>query len=93
MPSPTDAISATDGFLDKLITYIFNPVYQIMVVAAFLYFLFGVMALLWQMNNPEKREQSRRHLLYGTIGLFIILSVGAIIKFFNGILDGGLIYD
>ncbi len=86
------AIGATDSVLDKAVTYLLNPLYQIVVVAAFLYFLFGVTYLLFQMNNPEKREQARAHLLYGVIGLFIILSVGAIIKFINGIVGGGLVY-
>ena len=86
-------VSATDGLLEKAITYLLNPLYQIAVVVAFLYFLFGVTFLLFQMNNPEKREEARAHLLYGIIGLFIILSVGAILKFFNDIVGGGLIYE
>lgn len=86
------ALSATDSLLQKAITYVLNPIYQIVVVVAFLYFLFGVAYLLFQMNNPEKREQARAHLFYGVIGLFIILSVGAIIKFINNIVGGGLIY-
>ncbi len=86
------AINATDSILEKAIIYLLEPLYQIVVVVAFLYFLFGVAFLLFQMNNPEKREQARSHLLYGVIGLFIILSVGAIIKFINNLVDGGLVY-
>lgn len=86
------AVAATESVLQKIITYLLNPLYQIIVVVAFLYFLYGVAFLLMQMNNPEKRDQARRNLLYGIIGLFIILSVGAIIKFINGIVGGGLIY-
>jgi len=86
------AINATDSVFQKVVTYFLQPLYQIAVVIAFLYFLFGVAFLMFQMNNPEKREQSRSHLLYGVIGLFIILSVGAIIKFINSIVGGGLVY-
>lgn len=86
------AVIATDSVLQKVVTYLFNPLYQIAVVVAFLYFLYGVVSLMFQMNNPERREQARQHLLYGVIGLFIILSVGAIIKFINGIVGGGLVY-
>lgn len=86
------AVAATDTILQKAITYFLQPLYQIAVVVAFLYFLFGVAFLMFQMNNPERREQARRHLLYGVIGLFIILSVGAIIKFINSIVGGGLVY-
>lgn len=86
------AVAATDDVFQKVITYLLNPLYTITVVVAFLYFLYGVAFLLMQMNNPEKRDQARRNLLYGVIGLFIILSVGAIIKFINGVVGGGLIY-
>ena len=86
------AVNATDDVFQKIVTYLLNPAYQILVVVAFLYFLYGVAFLLMQMNNPEKRDQARRNLLYGVIGLFIILSVGAIIKFLNGVVGGGLVY-
>lgn len=86
------AISSTDILLQKAITYIFQPIYQIVVVMSFLYFLFGIVYFLFQMNQPEKREEARNHLFYGIIGLFIILSVGAIIKFINNLVEGGLVY-
>ena len=86
------AIDATEVYLDKVITYFLNPIYQIVVVVAFLYFLFGIVFFLFQMNNPDMRDRARSHLFYGLIGLFIILSVGAIIRFFNDLVDGGLVY-
>ena len=86
------ALAASDTIFNKVVLYLFNPLYQILVVVAFLYFLFGVAFLMFQLNNPEKREIARRHLLYGVIGLFIILSVGAIIKFINELVGGGLQY-
>ena len=85
-------VQATDTILGKVITYLLNPLYQIIVVVAFLYFLFGVMYLLFQMNKPDKRELARANLMYGLIGLFIILSVGGIIKYINEIVGGGLQY-
>jgi hypothetical protein len=86
------AIGATDSLLQKAVTYILDPLYRISVVVAFLYFIFGVTYLLFQMNSPDKREQARSHLMYGILGLFIILSVGAIIKFINSLVGGGLVY-
>lgn len=87
-----NAANATDAIFQKIVDNILTPLYQIAVVVAFLYFLFGVAILMFQMNNPEKREQARRHIFYSLIGLFIILSVGAIIKFLNDLVGGGLAY-
>lgn len=86
------AVVATDTIFQKVIEYLLNPLYIITVVVATLWFLYGVTALLFQMNNPEKREQARTNLLYGLIGLFIILSVGAIFKMINEVVGGGLVY-
>ncbi len=86
------AVAATDTIFQKVIEYLLNPLYIITVVVATLWFLYGVTVLLFQMNNPEKREQARTNLLYGLIGLFIILSVGAIFKMINEVVGGGLVY-
>ena len=40
------------------------------------------------MNDAEKMNTGKRHLIYGTIGLFIILSVGGILELFNSVLGG-----
>lgn len=64
--------------LDQIIT----PIFQLAVACAFLYFLFGVAMFIFKMNDSEEaRENGKRHLLWGTIGLFIVFSVGGIIKF------------
>lgn len=86
------AVFATDSTFGKFVTYLINPVYQIVVVMAFLFFLYSVTLFLFQMNKPDIRELARRNLMYGLIGLFIILSVGAIIKGINAVVGGGLEY-
>ena len=50
------------------------------------------MILLFQMDQPDKREQARKNLMYGILGLLIILSVGAIIEFFNDLLGSNFLY-
>ncbi len=44
------------------------------------------------MNDPDKKNAGKRHLLYGTIGLFIILSVGGILKIFNDVFNGMFVF-
>ena len=74
--------------LGRIITEIVSPLYQLAVACAFVYFLYGGVVFILNMNDPEKMVTGKRHLIYGTIGLFIILSVGGILELFNSVLGG-----
>lgn len=74
--------------LERMITEVFSPLYQLIAGVAFIYFLYGAFKYIVDLNNPEKKNTGKEHLLYGTIGLFIIFSVGGILKFFNEIFGG-----
>lgn len=74
--------------LGRVVTEVFSPLYQAVAGVAFLYFLYGVVMFIINMNDPEKKNTGKQHLLWGTIGLFIILSVGGILQLFNSILGG-----
>lgn len=74
--------------LSRVITEIYSPIYQAVVGVSILYFLYGVAKYVIDMNNPEKQTFGRSHLLWGMVGLFIVLSVGGILKFLSGMFDG-----
>lgn len=79
---------AGEKLLEGFISEIFSPLYQLAVAVAFLYFFYGVIRFIIDMNDPTKKNIGKQHLLWGTIGLFIILSVGAIIETMNDIFGG-----
>jgi hypothetical protein len=81
-----------DQVLEKVVTEVFSPLYALVASIAFLYFLYGAVMFIINMNDPEKKNIGKSHLLWGTIGLFIILSVGGILKFFNEIFDGIFVF-
>jgi hypothetical protein len=74
----------SDQILSNVATYIFSPVYQIVVGISIVYFLYGAAKYVIDLNNPEKQTFGRSHLLWGMVGLFIILSVGGILNALNG---------
>lgn len=82
-----------DQVLANTIEFIFSPLYQLAVACASIYFLYGVFMFLWQVKNPEggdtqKRNEGKSHMLWGLVGMFIILSVGGIIKLANDSIGG-----
>lgn len=81
-----------DAIFAKVVSGIFNPIYQLLVGVAFIYFLFGVVKFIYDMNDPEKKSFGKSHLLWGLIGLFIIFSIGGILPIFNSIFGGMFTY-
>ncbi len=77
-----------DQILGNVVKYVFSPLYQLAVGVAFIYFLYGAFMFIVNINDPEKKNIGKSHLLWGTIGLFIILSVGGILKLFNDVFGG-----
>ncbi len=85
-------MQSNDQILQNIVAYVFTPLYQAVVGVAFLYFLYGVVRFLLDMKDPEQKNIGKSHLLWGTIGLFIILSAGAILRLFNDIFGGMFTY-
>ena len=79
-----------DAVLSNVITELFSPMYQLAVGVTIVYFLYGVVRYIIDLNtsNTERQEAGRQHLLYGMIGLFIVLSVGGILKIMDGVFGG-----
>lgn len=77
-----------EQILSNVVTELFSPLYQAAVGVAILYFLYGVAKYVLDLNNPEKKTFGRSHLLWGMVGLFIILSVGGILSSLNSALGG-----
>lgn len=78
--------------LQKVVSEIFSPLYQLAVGIALVYFFYGVAKFIYDMNDPEKKNFGKSHLLWGLVGLFIIFSVGGIIEGSNSILGGMFSY-
>lgn len=59
---------------------IINPIILLMFSAAIVYFLYGVVQYLISPDDEELRTTSKSHMLYGIIGIFIMMSVFGIMR-------------
>ena len=66
--------------LARINEYIVNPLIYLLIGVGIVVFLFGLVEFISGADNPEGRENGRRHLLWGIVGLFIIFSVFAFIN-------------
>ncbi|MEK9209269.1 MAG: hypothetical protein AAB926_00365 [Patescibacteria group bacterium] len=63
------------NLLQKIIVQIINPAIVILVTLALVVFIWGIVQMIYGANNEEKRTQGKRHLIWGLVGLFIMLTV------------------
>jgi len=77
-----NSIAYADGLDDvmfKINKVILNPLIEMSFVVALGVFLFGVMEFIRGADNEEQRSKGKQHMLWGIIGLLIMLSVFGII--------------
>lgn len=78
-PPPIPASVLT--FVGKISTEILNPLIAIMFAVASVYFFYGVAHYIWNPDNEEARESGRKSMLWGLVGMFIMVAVFGIMKF------------
>ncbi|HUQ30218.1 MAG TPA: hypothetical protein VM103_01720 [Candidatus Paceibacterota bacterium] len=68
------------AFLGKVVDQIINPIILLLASAAFILFLWGVFEFIRDAEDEGKREEGRRAMLWGLIGLVIIFGAYGIIN-------------
>ena len=58
---------------------ILNPIENILIVAGTLLFLWGVVEFIAGASSEDKRTQGKRHMIWGIVGLAVILGARGII--------------
>ena len=72
--------AAAEGLLQKIESIILFPLMSIMVSLALLYFLWGAYEFVANAENESARATGKMHMLWGIIGMLVMLSAYAIIK-------------
>ncbi|HEY4511976.1 MAG TPA: hypothetical protein VJH55_04000 [Candidatus Paceibacterota bacterium] len=77
-------IPAVSTFIGSLANHILNPLIQLMFAVALIYFLWGVFEYFVLTNDSGKRAEGAQHILWGLVGMFIMISVYSLIYFVTG---------
>jgi hypothetical protein len=75
---------AAKEFVVKINDAILFPLIALMMALAFLFFLWGAFEYVKNAENQTARETGKRHLIYGVLGMFIMLSAYAILNIAAG---------
>lgn len=66
------------GLLGKIATYILNPIIILGFVIATIFLFYGIAEMIWK--SDSKDDTSKKNVMYGIIGLFIMFSVYGILN-------------
>lgn len=64
----------------KIVIEIINPIIGVIFAAALVYFLWGLLMFILNAGNETKRAEYKQHMLWGLIGLVVMLSAYALIE-------------
>ena len=68
------------SFADKLATVVVNPIIAILFAVALAYFLWGVAVFVGKSGESAAREEGKKHIIWGLIGMAIMVSAFAILR-------------
>lgn len=75
-------MGATADFVARVNTAIINPVIAFFFIAGLLVFFWGGFQFIFYTGNgtEQKREEGKQHMLWGVIGMLIMVSVFSILQ-------------
>ena len=69
-------------------TEIANPILKFILAVAVIYFLYGVAQFIINREDSSKAGEGKQHMLWGLIGLAIIISVFGVVNLISSFLGG-----
>jgi len=72
------------GIIRKINAEIINPLIGLLIALAVIMFLWGVVEFIANSDNEEKREDGKKHIIWGIVGIFIMVSVFGIMNLICG---------
>ena len=64
--------------------YILNPIIGFMFAVAVVMFIYGIVEYIWSTDNEEKVEVGKKHMIWGIVGIFVMLGVYGILNILSG---------
>lgn len=74
--------------VNVIVDEIINPLIKLLFGAGTIIFLYGMVEFLWALDDETKRGKGKQHMIWGIIGLAIMVSVFAIINLIGDTVTG-----
>lgn len=68
----------------KINEYLLNPLITLLFAVAVIYFLYGLFVFIRNQDNDEAQTAGKMHMLWGVVGIFLMMAVGGILEIIEG---------
>lgn len=72
-------MGAGEELLDRIITYLIDPALRVVFTLGLFLFLWGLVEFLWKLRSGEVSPEGKSHMVWGLVGMLIMVSVYGII--------------
>lgn len=69
--------------IQKVNDAILTPIVYLLFAVATVYFLFGLMKFILNQDNDEAQSEGKKHMMWGVVGIAIMVSVWGILNLIN----------
>ena len=66
--------------ISNIKVYILNPIIGFMFAVAVVMFIYGIVEYIWSADNEEKVEVGKKHMIWGILGMFVMIGVYGILN-------------
>lgn len=73
-------MSSLTVLIERINDAIINPLLGLLLMLAFFWFMWGLFVFIANAGNEEGRKKGKRHMVWATIGLFLIVSIVGILR-------------
>lgn len=79
--------TSLNEFIGKVDNLIINPLIGFLFALAVIFFLYGAFEFLWNQTNDEKKTTGKSHMLWGVVGITIMMGVWFLLGILLNTLD------
>src|SRR3989344_6088089 len=72
-------MEAATQLLNSFVKVVVNPAILMVFAAGFLAFMYGLVEFMWNLNSGEASNEGKQHMMWGIIGMLIMVSVFGIL--------------
>ncbi len=74
---------AASELIGKVVDLIINPIILVLFAAGFFLFMWGLVEFMWSMRSGEIAQRGKDHMIWGIVGMLIMVSVYGILRLIN----------
>ena len=83
-------MTAVSSLLSRFVEIIINPAILLVFAAGFFLFMWGLVQFLFKLEEGGKHEEGIKHMMWGIVGMFIMVGVYGIVSLLNNTFNLGI---